>query len=142
MDPQTIKTLIATMAASDLTEMIFSENGWSLTLRRGGPTTIAAAPAANTAPPLLQAAGSAAALAADPTAQHAPLAGIVHFQPAPGAAPFVSPGQAVSRGDTLCLIEAMKVFNAVRAERDGTVAAILVASGQEIEAGQTLMRIV
>ena len=58
------------------------------------------------------------------------------------AAAFVQVGQAVSRGDTICLIEAMKVFNAVRAERDGTIAAILVASGQEIEAGQTLMRIV
>ena len=126
MDPQTIKTLIATMAASDLTELSFSEAGWCLT-----PLP----------PRLLQAEGIAAPPAADPAAQHAPLAGIVHLQPAPGAAAFVQVGQAVSRGDTICLIEAMKVFNAVRAERDGTVTAILVTSGQEIDAGETLMRI-
>ena len=140
MDPQTIKTLIATMAASDLTELSFSEAGGCLTLRRGG-TLRPTAPDTPLPPRLLQAEGIAAPPAADPAAQHAPLAGIVHLQPAPGAAAFVQVGQAVSRGDTICLIEAMKVFNAVRAERDGTVTAILVTSGQEIDAGETLMRI-
>ena len=49
-------------------------------------------------------------------------------------------GQAVKAGQTLCVIEAMKVFNEVRAERDATVAAVLVASGQEVDAGQPLLR--
>jgi len=71
----------------------------------------------------------------------APLSGVLHLSPAPGADPFVCVGQAIRVGDTLCIIEAMKVFNAIRAERDGTVAAVLVTSGNEVEAGQMLMRI-
>ncbi|MGY4503971.1 biotin carboxyl carrier protein [Bradyrhizobium sp. GM24.11] len=66
--------------------------------------------------------------------------GIVHLQPAPNAPVFVSVGQTVAAGTPLCVIEAMKMFHEVRAEQDGTVAAILVASGQEVEAGQELMR--
>ena len=59
----------------------------------------------------------------------------------PSEPAFVQVGQAVEAGATLCVIEAMKVFNEVRAERDGTVEAVLVASGDEVEAGQPLMRI-
>jgi acetyl-CoA carboxylase biotin carboxyl carrier protein len=71
----------------------------------------------------------------------APLAGVLHLTPAPGAPPFVMQGQAIRRGETLCLIEAMKVFSRIGAEQDGVVEAVLVTSGAEIEAGQTLMRI-
>jgi len=73
-------------------------------------------------------------------AQLAPLYGVVHLQPTPGEPPFVQAGQAVRAGQTLCVIEAMKVFNEVRAERDATVEAVLVRSGQEVEAGQALFR--
>jgi acetyl-CoA carboxylase biotin carboxyl carrier protein len=71
-----------------------------------------------------------------------PLPGLVHLRPSPDAPPFVLAGQTVKAGDTVCLIEAMKVFISVRAERAGTIAAVLVTSGSEVEAGQTLMRIV
>ncbi|MBU6499305.1 MAG: biotin/lipoyl-binding protein, partial [Rhodospirillales bacterium] len=71
----------------------------------------------------------------------APLAGVLHLQSAPGAPPFVREGDAVEAGAVLCVIEAMKVFNTVRAEQAGTIAAILVASGSEVEAGQLLMQI-
>jgi len=71
----------------------------------------------------------------------APLAGVLHLTPAPGAPPFVMQGQAIRRGETLCLIEAMKVFSRIGAEQDGVIEAVLVTSGAEIEAGQTLMRI-
>jgi acetyl-CoA carboxylase biotin carboxyl carrier protein len=70
------------------------------------------------------------------------LPGLVHLRPSPDAPPFVLVGQTVKAGDTVCLIEAMKVFNSVRAERAGTIAAVLVTSESEVEAGQTLMRIV
>jgi acetyl-CoA carboxylase biotin carboxyl carrier protein len=70
----------------------------------------------------------------------APLYGVVHLRPTPDEPPFVVAGQAVKAGQTLCVIEAMKVFNEVRAEYDATVAAVLVTSGQEVEAGQALMR--
>lgn len=70
----------------------------------------------------------------------APLYGVVHLQTAPGEPPLVAAGQAVRTGQTLCVIEAMKVFNEVRAEHDGVVDAVLVRSGQEVEAGQPLLR--
>jgi acetyl-CoA carboxylase biotin carboxyl carrier protein len=68
------------------------------------------------------------------------LFGVVHLGSAPGEPPFVVAGQAVKAGQTLCVIEAMKVFNEVRAERDATVQAVLVTAGQEVEAGQPLLR--
>jgi acetyl-CoA carboxylase biotin carboxyl carrier protein len=71
----------------------------------------------------------------------APLSGVLHLSPAPDAPPFVTPGQQVKRGDTLCIIEAMKVFSRVSAERDGVVEAVLFETGAEIEAGQIVMRI-
>src|SRR5262249_13257650 len=70
----------------------------------------------------------------------APLFGVVYLQPTPDAPALVSVGQMVTAGTPLCVIEAMKMFHEVRAERDGTIAAILVASGQEVEAGQQLMQ--
>jgi acetyl-CoA carboxylase biotin carboxyl carrier protein len=78
---------------------------------------------------------------ARPALLEAPLAGIVHFRPAPDAPAFIEPGDAVRVGDPLCIIEAMKVFNTVRAEHDGVVAAILVPSGSEVDAGQPLLRL-
>ena len=78
----------------------------------------------------------------DEALQHlvAPLFGIVHLRPAPDAPEFVSPGQAVTAGTPLCIIEAMKMFHEVRAERDAIISAVLVSSGQEVQAGQELMR--
>ena len=70
----------------------------------------------------------------------ATLYGVVHLQPSPGEPPFVEAGASVKAGQTLCVIEAMKVFNEVRAERDGTVESVMVKSGQEVEAGQALLR--
>jgi acetyl-CoA carboxylase biotin carboxyl carrier protein len=72
----------------------------------------------------------------------APLFGTVYLQPEPNAPAFVTAGQAVKAGTPLCVIEAMKMFHEVRADRDGTITEILVASGQEVEAGQQLMRMV
>ena len=85
---------------------------------------------------------AAQAQAAAPAASEclAPLYGVVHLQPTPGEPPFVQAGQAIRAGQTLCVIEAMKVFHEVRAERDATVQAVLVHSGQEVEAGQALFR--
>jgi acetyl-CoA carboxylase biotin carboxyl carrier protein len=70
----------------------------------------------------------------------APLFGVVHLQRTPGT-PLVVAGQAVTAGQVLCLIEAMKVFTELRAEQDGTIAAVLVQSGQDVEAGQPLFRL-
>jgi acetyl-CoA carboxylase biotin carboxyl carrier protein len=139
MNLSEIKALIAVMANSGLAEMTFSENGWTLRLVRD-----AGAPAAK--PPRHPAPVAPAAPMPDATrpranAIEAPLAGVVHLRPAPEAPPFVEPGQAVRAGDTVCIIEAMKVFNTIRAECDGVIAAILVTSGVEVDAGQPLLRL-
>lgn len=145
MDPQQIKTLIDAMASSDLAEMEFSQDGWTLRLVRHVSTSPRLepqrAPALDTArdvqPPVLAQADAEPTCA---TELRAPLYGVVHLGPAPGEPPFVTVGQAVKAGQTLCVIEAMKVFNQVRAEHDATVQAVLVTSGQEVEAGQALLR--
>ncbi|EWY36199.1 hypothetical protein N825_29530, partial [Skermanella stibiiresistens SB22] len=70
-----------------------------------------------------------------------PLAGTLYFSPSPGEADFVTVGQVVEVGATLCVIEAMKVFNEVKAERAGTVEALLVTSGDDVDAGQPILRV-
>ncbi len=137
MDLDHIKALIEMMAASDLSEMEVSENGWTLRLSRRA-STVALPPLASRAAPVTR--RDAAPTAPSPDV-HAPLAGVVHLQSEPGMPPFVSPGATVAAGDTLCLIEAMKVFNTVRAERAGTIGAVLVENGGDVDAGQLLMRI-
>jgi acetyl-CoA carboxylase biotin carboxyl carrier protein len=143
MDPDEIKALIEAFAASDLAEMELTRGDWTLRLVRsvdgaallrppGGPVgrpETAPRPAAAPAP-----------VAAE-TGVRAPLSGLVYLSPSPGAPDFVAVGRRVEAGDVVAVIEAMKVFNEIRAERAGTVEALLVASGQEVDAGQLLMRI-
>jgi acetyl-CoA carboxylase biotin carboxyl carrier protein len=144
MDPQRIKAFIDAMAASDLDEMEISHEGWTLRLvrRHGGRQEIAAVPASSAVPARsAQPARTPAAKAAAQPEVLSPMFGVVHLQQSPGEPPFVREGQAIAQGELLCIIEAMKVFNEVRAERAGTLAAILVKSGQEVEADQVLLRL-
>ncbi|MGA3984048.1 acetyl-CoA carboxylase biotin carboxyl carrier protein [Ralstonia nicotianae] len=150
MDLSQIKQLIDAMTSSDLAEMSFSHQGWVLRLVRhpsAGQRGDDAARLPERVPPMPtlaheQPAPPARPVSAAPQRREllAPLFGVVHLQPAPGEAVFVQPGQAVQAGQTVCVIEAMKVFNAVVAESDGTVAAVLVESGAEVEAGQPLIQ--
>ena len=131
MEPEDILSLIEVAQRLGLAELQACKAGVTLRLQRETQAPTAARPA----PP---------ARPAQPVASNdlaAPLAGVLHLAPAPGAPPFVTPGQPVRRGETLCLIEAMKVFSRIAAPADGRVAAVLVESGAEIEAGQILMRI-
>ncbi|WP_438998172.1 acetyl-CoA carboxylase biotin carboxyl carrier protein [Variovorax beijingensis] len=142
MKQEQIKTLIDALAASDLAELEYSEDGSTLRLVKRSalaaapaarcPAAVRRAPAAVSAEPAPSAAAAAECLA--------PLYGVVHLQPAPGEPPFVQPGQAVEAGQMLCVIEAMKMFNEVRADAAATVQAVLVRSGQEVDAGQPLFR--
>jgi acetyl-CoA carboxylase biotin carboxyl carrier protein len=138
MDLEDIKLLIDVTQRLGLAELEASKNGVTLRLVRE------AAPDVSDDQPLsLVATASVPKAAPRPVSQDllAPLSGVLHLSPAPGAAPFATPGQAIKRGDTLCVIEAMKVFNQVSAERDGVVAAVLLETGVEVEAGQTVMHI-
>ena len=67
-----------------------------------------------------------------------PMVGTLYTSPSPDAAPFVSMGKAVKAGDTLCIIEAMKMFNEIEADKSGTISGILVANGDPVEFGQPL----
>ena len=147
MDQQQVKALIDAMASSDLQEMEFSQDGWTLRLLRQGATSQIrqARPSSATAAPVGRVTARPEPASAVSTAAkelRAPLFGVLHLQPAPGEPPFVIAGQAVKAGQTLCVIEAMKVFNEVLAEHDAVVDAVLVSSGQEVEAGQVLLRFV
>lgn len=137
MDALQIKTLIDAMASSDLSELEATKDGWTLRLVRGVAPGTSARAEARAAPSRAPAADTRAAS----LEQCASLCGTVFLQPSPGEPAFVQPGQAVKAGQTLCVIEAMKVFNEVVAERDGVVDAFLVASGTEIDAGQPLVRL-
>lgn len=142
MDPQQIKAFIDAMASSDLAEMEFSRDGWTLKLMRR-PAATAQTPALASRPAAVPAPRTASPAAVKPQATRelqAPLYGVVHLQAGPGEAPYVAAGQSVRAGQTLCVIEAMKVFNEVRAEHDGVVDSVLVASGHEVEPGQALLR--
>jgi acetyl-CoA carboxylase biotin carboxyl carrier protein len=148
MDLDLIKSLIDAMAASDLAEMEFSEGDWSLRLVRRSQrneTPALATPAHRTSAAEersqpVRARQAPLSQEPDQDAVVAPLFGIVHLRPAPDAPEFVSPGQAVTAGTPLCIIEAMKMFHEIRAERDGTISSVLVTSGQEVQTGQELMR--
>ena len=131
MELDQIKKLIDAMAASDLAEMEFNEHGWSLRLVRGHQPARRQSPRPSRQKPQ--------AVEADATVR-SPLYGIVWLRPQPDAPEFVSAGSAIKAGQTLCILEAMKVFHEVRATRDGTIASILVTAGSEVEAGQDLMR--
>lgn len=88
--------------------------------------------------------GTAPAVAAPGAAAHsvlAPLFGIVHLTPAPGQPPFVVPGCTVETGQVLLLVEAMKTFHEVTANRAGVVTSLHVTAGQEVKAGALLMEL-
>jgi len=142
MDQQQIKACIDAMSASDVAEMQFSQDGWTLRLvRRSINRRDESGVAASTT---RESGNSGDAIPASAQATRlalcAPLYGVVHLSPAPDQPPFVNVGAAVTAGQVVCVIEAMKVFNQVRAEFDATIAEILVESGQEVEAGQPVLR--
>lgn len=141
MDLAKIKALIDLVSRSQVTELELTEGDTTLKLARSGPR-----PAPSAAPPVAPAEPEPSA----PSPSEAPAAadivrspsfGVFHRTPAPDAPPFVTPGAAVEAGQTLCLIEAMKVFAAIAAPRAGTVEAVLVEPGEEVEAGQPLFRL-
>jgi acetyl-CoA carboxylase biotin carboxyl carrier protein len=142
MDLQQIKTFIDAMASSDLAEMEVSREGWTLRLVRRALTAAPPPSSRSSHPQRSPTSDEPLPASASPRGDEAraPLYGVVHLQPSPDEPPFVSVGAFVKTGQTLCVIEAMKVFNEVRTERDGTVQAVLVKSGDEVEAGQPLLR--
>jgi acetyl-CoA carboxylase biotin carboxyl carrier protein len=114
-------------------------------VRRDAPTAVVAAPAQLAAAPAAAPATAAAAPAAAPQEDivgdpvKSPMVGTAFMSPEPGAKPFVAVGQSVKAGDTLLIVEAMKVMNPIVAPKAGTVKKINVADGQPVEFDQTLV---
>jgi acetyl-CoA carboxylase biotin carboxyl carrier protein len=142
MELNRVRKFIDWFAGSGLQGFDFKDGDFSIRLTR--PQTPAQTGVPASAAPAVDSAPTAAPDApADPASEalgiEAPLYGICHSSPAPGQPPFVQVGQTVKAGDTVCLIEAMKVINAVTAPRDGVVKEILVQDGTEIEQGELLL---
>jgi acetyl-CoA carboxylase biotin carboxyl carrier protein len=144
MDIRKVKKLIELLEESGISEIEISEGEESVRISRypktGAATAAgqAGAPAAQPAP-----AGSAppAAPAASPVRGQqvtAPMVGTFYSGPAPGAKPFVEIGTEVKPGDTLCVIEAMKMMNQIESEFAGRIVSVLVENGSPVEFGQTL----
>jgi acetyl-CoA carboxylase biotin carboxyl carrier protein len=147
MDLRKLKKLIDLVQESGIAELEITEGEEKVKIVKGGLVTVAAAqPAAATAGPAAAPAGPApaAAPAAEPEPGQdghvvkAPMVGTFYRSPSPDAKPFVEVGQAVKEGDTICIIEAMKLMNEIEADASGVVKAILVENGQPVEYGQPL----
>ena len=140
MDLDEIKALIEAFGASDLAEMRLTRGDWTLHLVRSPDGTVTTPRAAGRAATRPEPAQPQPASLSEPGVR-APLSGLVYLSPTPGAPDFVAVGGKVEAGDVVAVIEAMKLVNEIRAERAGTVEAVCVASGDEVEAGQLIMRI-
>lgn len=149
MDLRKLKTLIDLVAESGIAELEVTEGEDKVrivkhaTALAASPaqsaTVVAAAPAAPT--PATLAAEAAAAAEAEVAAGHvvkSPMVGTFYRSPSPGAPAFIEQGTVVKAGDTLCIIEAMKLLNEIEADVGGTVKKILVENGQPVEYGQAL----
>jgi acetyl-CoA carboxylase biotin carboxyl carrier protein len=146
MELTRLKALIDMLSQSKVAELEITEGGVRVLIRKQLTAAERLSPpleaAARKAPaPRLVPGKSSAAQRTDTHAVTSPMFGIFHRAPSPDASPYVQVGSQVRAGDTLCLLEAMKSFNAVAADRDGTVTAIPVENGQEVEPGQILIQI-
>lgn len=143
MDLRKLKTLIDLVQQSGIAELEITEGEERVRISRGMPATPAqmAAVAVPVAPAPVGVAPAVTAPEAAPTEGHvikSPMVGTFYRASAPGAKPFVELGQTVKAGDTVCIIEAMKLLNEIESDHDGVVKSILVENGQPVEYGQPL----
>jgi len=149
MDLRKLKTLIDLVQQSGIAELEITEGEEKVRISRFGQGAAAAPLAAPqqivmAAPlPAQEAAADSGSSAAEPAppAGHvvkSPMVGTFYRSSAPGAKPFVEVGQPIKTGDTVCIIEAMKLLNEIEADSDGVIKEILVENGQPVEYGQPL----
>lgn len=141
MDLRKIKTLIELVENSGIAELEIKEGEEFVRISRSSSAVqhVYAAPQHHAAP-AAAAPAAAPAVPAEPEGHvvKSPMVGSFYRSPSPGAKAFVDIGQSVSVGDTLCIIEAMKLLNEIEADHSGVIKAILVESGQAVEFGQPL----
>ena len=144
MDIRKVKKLIELLEESQVSEIEIHEGEESVRIScmpqfMPAPAVVPAAPAVAAAP-VQEVAGTepVADTTPDGHAVTSPMVGTFYEASTPGAKPFVEVGQKVNVGDTLCIVEAMKMLNQIEADKAGTVAAMLVENGQPVEFGQPL----
>jgi len=142
IDEELVKNLTRLLEENNLTDIEYGRDGWHIRVGRGGGVTVSESRRgsldADTSPGT--APGPDASSAADnPNAVTSPMVGVVFTGPDSDSPPFVKPGDEVTEGQTLLLIEAMKVFNPITAPKSGRVTEILVANGAPVEFGEPLL---
>lgn len=148
MDLRKLKTLIDLVSESNISELEITETEGKVRIVKGGGAapvqyvqTLAAPPAAATPAAAGAPAAPSAPVAEAAPAGHAvksPMVGTFYRSSSPGAAAFVEVGSKVNEGDTVCIIEAMKILNEIEADKSGTITQILGENGQAVEYGQPL----
>jgi len=150
MDLRKLKTLIDLVSESNVSELEITEAEGKVRIVKGGTAVVqqfVAAPAPQAAPVAAAPAAPAEAAAAAPAAAapvpsghvvKSPMVGTFYRAASPGAKPFVEVGSQVKEGETVCIIEAMKILNEIEADKTGTITRILGENGQAVEYGQPL----
>jgi acetyl-CoA carboxylase biotin carboxyl carrier protein len=152
VDLREIKELIGLMKKNDLSVFKMEKEGFKITLKKGGDQiqTFIAPAAAVPAPAPMAQPGAPAAVPAAPAAEPAagpvkeiasPMVGTFYRAASPEAAVFVEVGQEIAPGAVVCIIEAMKVMNEIKAEIGGTITEILAENGKPVQYGQALFRL-
>ncbi len=146
MDLRKLKTLIDLVSDSNVSELEITEAEGKVrivksmgvvapvVMQQAAPVAVASAPVA--APAVVETPAAPVAPAGHPI--KSPMVGTFYRSSSPGAAPFVQIGSVVKEGDTLCIIEAMKILNEIESDKSGTVTQILCENGQAVEYGQPL----
>ncbi len=150
MDLRKLKTLIDLISESNVSELEITEAEGKVRIVKSGTTVVqqymAAAPVPAAAAPAAAATAApelpAPVAAAEEPAGHqvkSPMVGTFYRASSPGAKSFVEVGNVVQEGDTICIIEAMKILNEIEADKSGTVTRVLCENGQAVEYGQPLV---
>jgi acetyl-CoA carboxylase biotin carboxyl carrier protein len=145
MDVDLLQQIVKLMAANDLNTVDVRDGDRRIILKRGAATPVVMSMPTMSAPVAANPGGGSTSAPPPPVDEEAglkpiksPMVGTFYAAPSPDAKPFVNVGSKVDEETDVCVIEAMKVFNNIKAELRGTIAKILVASGQAVEFGQTL----
>ena len=151
MDLRKLKTLIDLVSDSNVSELEITEAEGKVRIVKGGPATPMqyqnlASMAAQS--PIVAPAAAAALVTSEAAAAvsnhvvKSPMVGTFYRSASPGAKPFVELGGTVKEGETICIVEAMKILNEIEADKSGTVAKILCVNGQAVEYGQPMFEII
>jgi len=149
MDLRKLKTLIDLVSDSNVSELEITEAEGKVRIVKGpvGAPIMVAAPAPAVAATPASVASAAAPVMAEPEVQpsghvvKSPMVGTFYTSSSPESKPFVQVGSVVKEGETVCIIEAMKILNEIEADKSGTITRILVNNGQAVEYGQPLFHI-